>query len=167
MGVRGIVPRELTQEARKWRIRGVEVYPLRRAIWEQMLPEQGYTAVIRAGHVDGVVKECAAALARRFRYLRLETGWGTEGLQQELLRRYGLGVGGGTAAEMAVSFGGEPTEKLEICLGEDCARWQQVEYERVGGLEDWEFSEELLCVLFQGGGVKKEEIRVKRLTSNA
>ena len=168
MGVRrGIVPRELRQEGGKWGIQSVEVYPLRRAVWEQMLSQQGGTAAIRAGHVDAAVRDCAAVLARRFRYLRLETGWGTDALQQELLRRYGLSAGGGMAAELTVSFGGEPTGEREICLGEDCGRWQKMEYEKIEGLEEWEFSEELLCVLFQSGGVKKEEIRVKRLTSNA
>ena len=168
LGVRrGIVPTELAQEAEKWGVRGVEVYPLRRAVWEQMIPRQGHAAAIRAGHVDGAVADCAAVLARRFRYLRLATGWGTETLQEELLRRYGLSTGGGMAAEITVSFGGEPTGENEVCLGEDCDRWQQVEYEKIKGLEEREFSEELLCVLFQGGGVKKEEIRVKRLISNA
>ena len=168
LGVRrGIMPQILQQEAEKWGIRGVAVCPLRRAVWEQMLPRRGQAAAIRAGHVDGTVRECAAVLAQRFRYLHLETGWGTGGLQQELLRRYGLSAGGGMAAELTVSFGGEPTAKNEICLGEDCGQWQQVEYEPIEGSEEWEFSEELLCVLFQSGGVKKEEIRVKRLTGNA
>lgn len=167
MGIRrGIVPPEWAKEAEKWGIRGVEVYPLRRAVWEQMLPRQGNTALIRAGYIDAAVRDCAAVLARRFRYLRLETGWGTEELQQELLLRYGLSIGGGTA-EMTVSFGGKPAADPEICLGEDCARWQRMEYEEIEGLEGWEFSEELLCTLFQSGGVKKEVIRVKRLTSNA
>ena len=164
---RGIVPRELRQEAEEWGVQGVEVYPLRRAVWEQLLPQQGQTAAIRAGHVDAVVQDCGAVLARRFRYLRLETGWGTEGLQRELLRRYGLSAGGGMAAEVTVSFGGSPGEGCEICLGEDCARWQTVEYEEIQGLADWEFSEELLSVLFQSGGVEKKEIRVKMMTSNA
>ena len=164
---RGIVPTELAQEAEKWGVRGVAVYPLRRAVWEQMVPKRGNSAAIRAGHVDGAVADCAAVLARRFRYLRLATGWGTETLQEELLRRYGLSTGGGMAAEITVSFGGEPTGENEVCLGEDCDRWQQVEYEPIEGSEEWEFSEELLCVLFQSGGVKKEEIRVKRLISNA
>ena len=164
---RGIVPQELRQEAEKWGVQGVEVYPLRRAVWEQLLPQQGQTAAIRAGHVDAAVRDCGAVLARRFRYLRLETGWGTEGLQRELLRRYGLSAGGGAAAEVTVSFGGSPGEGREICLGEDCARWQTVEYEAIQGLADWEFSEELLSVLFQSGGVEKEEIRVKRLIGNA
>lgn len=168
MGIRqGIVPRELVQEAEKWGIRGVEVYPLRRVVWEQMLPRRGNTAAIRAGHVDAAVRDCAAVLVRRFRYLQLEAGWGTEALEQELLRRYGLSAGGGMTAELTVSFGGEPKADAEICLGEDCACWQEVEYEPIGRSEGWELSEELLCVLFQSGGVKKEEIRVKRLTSNA
>lgn len=168
MGIRrAIFPQALKQEAEKWGIRGVEVYPLRRAVWEQVLPGQGDMAAIRAGHVDAAVRDCAAVLARRFRYLRLETGWGTAGLQQELLERYGLGAGGGMVPAITVSFGGEPAAQNEICLGEDCTRWQRMEYEEMEGLGSLEFSEELLCVLFQSGVVKKGEIQVKRLVSNA
>ena len=168
MGVRyAVFPLALAQEAERWGIRKVAVYPLRRAVWEQMLPRCGSTAVLRAGYVDADVRRSAAVLAQHFRYLRLETGWGTEELARELLRRYGLGAGGCGEAETTVSFGGEPTAAGEICLGEDCERWQKAEYEEVAGLEESDIPEELLCVLFQSGGVKKEEIRVKRLLSNA
>lgn len=162
-----IYPADLACEAKRWGIRSVEVYPLRRAVWEQILPAGGSTACIRADSVDEAVRNCAMTLAQRFRYLYLDTGWGTEHLAQELLRRYGLGCGYGRETAVTVSFGGEPTAPGEICLGEDCAHWQQVEYREIEGLEGWEFSEELLAVLFQSGGVKKEEIRVKRLISNA
>ena len=168
MGVRrAIFPDTLAGEAEKWGIGRVEVYPLRRAVYEQLLPERGITARLRAERVTGAVEESAAVLAQRYRYLRLETGWGTEKLAQMLLRRYGLGSGGCGASEVTVSFGGQPTAEEEICLGEDCDCWQEMEYEEISGLEDWKFSEELLCVLFQGGAVRKEEIRVKRVTSNA
>ena len=161
-----IFPPSLGQEAEKWKISPVAVFPLRRAVWEQMLTQSGDTVLVRADHVDEAVRCCAMVLARRFRYLRLETGWGTERLAQELLRRYGLGSGGNGAAA-AVSFGGEPTVEGEICLGEDCALWQTVEYEAVENLEGWDLSEELFCALFLSGAVKKEEIRVKRVRNNA
>lgn len=164
---RAIFPPDLAREAEKWKMKAVPVYPLRRAVWEQMLPQGGDTALVRADHVDEAVRSSAMTLARRFRYLRLETGWGTERLTQELLRRYGLGSGSGGEIRAAVSFGGEPTVEGEICLGEDCTRWQKVEYEEVENLEGWNFSEELLCALFLSGAVKKEEIRVKRVGNNA
>ena len=164
---RAIFPPNLAREAEKWKIKTVAVYPLRRVVWEQMLPQGGDTALVRADHVDEAVRSSAMILARRFRYLRLETGWGTERLTQELLRRYGLGSGSGGEAKAAVSFGGEPTVEGEICLGEDCTRWQKVEYEAVENLEGFASSEELLCALFLSGAVKKEEIRVKRVGNNA
>ena len=168
LGVRqAILPPALVQEARKWGIGMPEVYPLRRAVWEQLLPPWGNTALLRAAYVDAAVQESAMTLARRFRYLRIETGWGTARLARELLRQYGLSVGGVVVPDTAVSFGGKPTEAGEICLGTDCRRWQYMEYENVDGLEDLTPSEELLCVIFQGGGVKKEEIRIKRSGNNA
>ena len=168
MGVRrAVFPESLAGEAETWGVGRVEVYPLRRAVYEQLLPERGITARLRAPQVNGAVEQSAMTLAQRYRYLRLETGRGTETLAQALLRRYGLGGGGCGEAEMTVSFGGKPTAEREICLGEDCRLWQQMEYEEIPGLEGWKFSEELLCVLFQGGAVRKEEIHVKRLTGNA
>ena len=164
---RAIFPPDLAREAERWKIAPVPVYPLRRALWEQMLPKGGDTALVRADHVDEAVRNSAMMLARRFRYLRLETGWGTEKLAQELLRRYGLGSGGSGEVEVAISFGGEPTVAGEICLGEDCSRWQKVEYEAIENLAEWNSSEELLCALFLSGAVKKEEIRVKRVGNNA
>ena len=168
LGVRqAILPPSLVQEARKWGIGVPAVYPLRRAVWDQLLPTHGTTALLRAAYVDAAVQESAMILARKFRYLRLETGWGTEKLAQALLRQYGLSTGGFGEPDAAVSFGGKPTSTGEICLGEDCRQWQYMEYEEIDGLEDLASSEELLCVIFQGGGVKKEELRIKRSGNNA
>ena len=162
-----VFPDILAQEAGKWGIRSVAVYPLRRAVWEQRLPQRGNAARIRAPYVDGAVRESAAVLAQRFRYLHLDTGQGTAALAQELLYRYGLGVGGCDSAEVVVSFGGRPDSEGEICLGADCQRWQNVIYANITGVEAEDLSEPLLCVLFQGGGVKKEEIQIKRVENNA
>ena len=168
MGIRrAVFALDLTQEAEKWGIRRVAVYPLRRVIWEQMLPGKGNLALVRASHVDAAVEQTAEVLLRRFRYLRLETGFGTDDLARRLLRRYGLGVGGGEASDVTVSFGGKPLAEGEICLGEDCARWQSVVYGEVDGLDGWEVSEELLCALLQSGGIKKEELRVKSILPKA
>lgn len=162
MGIRrGIYPPAFQEEAARWGIRAVEVHPLRREVWMQLLPKTGTLAQIRAEHVDAAVEQAAEVLLRRFRYLRLETGWGTEGLAQKLLRRYGLGVGGEGQAEWTISFEGKPTERQEICLGPDCELWQQMIYENVEGVEDGELSEQLLCALFQSGKIKKEELQVK------
>jgi len=164
---RAVFPAELAGEAAKWRIKPVEVYPLRRALWAELLPQGGETALVRADYVDGAVRSCAMILAQRFRYLRLETGWGTEQLARELLRRYGLSIGGSGAVQAAVSFGGAPSLEGEICLGKDCARWQTVEYETAEIPGAWDPPEGLLCALLLSGAVKKEEIRVKRVGNNA
>ncbi len=55
-----------------------------------------------------------------------------------------------------------------ICLGEDCRRYQRIEYSLSGEkLGTWPLSEQLLAALFEAGGIKKEEIRVKTIVTNA
>ncbi len=168
---RCVLPSEITEEAAGFGLLPVAVYELRRAMLPQLLEMQGdlrhSTALLRAGHVSPAVYDAALVLARRVRYLSLDTGGGTETLARELRMRLGLCVGGVGRPAVTVSFGGAPSGST-ICLGEDCRRYQRLEYslteEKLG---TWPLSEQLLAALFEAGGIKKEEIRVKTIVTNA
>ena len=168
---RCVLPSEITEEAAGFGLLPVAVHELRRAMLPQLLEMQGdlrhSTALLRAGHVSPAVYDAALVLARRVRYLSLDTGGGTETLARELRTRLGLCVGGVGRPAVTVSFGGAPSGST-ICLGEDCRRYQRLEYslteEKLG---TWPLSEQLLAALFEAGGIKKEEIRVKTIVTNA
>lgn len=168
---RCVLPSEMTEEAAQFGLLPVTVYGLRRALLSQLLEMQGdlrrSTALLRASHVFPAVYDAALVLARRVRHLSLDTGGGTETLARELRTRLGLCVGGVGRPTVTVSFGGPPSGNT-ICLGEDCRLYQRLEYrlaeEKLGS---WPPSEQLLAALFEAGGIKKEEIRVKTIVTNA
>ena len=163
---RAVFPVLLREEAEKWGVRPVEVWPLRRAVQGQLLARfDGTTAALRAQYTELAVEETAMLLARRFRYLELDAGRGTKQLAERLWKKYGLCIGGTGGADVTVSFGGAPRQEQEICLGEDCAQWQEVTYKLVDEEEEWE--EGILAVLFQNGEIQRDEIRVKSITTKA
>ena len=162
---RCVLPEVLETEAARWGIFPVEVQRLRQALLPQLLDRQGdlrrKTAALRAEHVTAAVAEAAAVLARRVRYLSLEIGSGGEELE-----RFGLPACGVRQAAVTVSFGGAPSGST-ICLGEDCRRYQKLTYRLTAGEPGEELPEQLLAVLFEAGEIKKEQIRVKTIESNA
>lgn len=166
---RCILPPEMTEEAAGFGLQPVAVCGLRRALLPQLLDMQGdlrrSTALLRAGYVSRAVYDAALVMARRVRYLALDTGGGTEMLARELRQRLGLCTGGMGQPAVTVSFGGAPSGKT-ICLGEDCRRYQQLEYSLTGEkLGAWPLSEQLLAALFEAGEIKKEEIHVKTIVT--
>ena len=167
---RCVLPEVLETEAARWGIFPVEVQRLRQALLPQLLDRQGdlrrKTAALRAEHVTAAVAEAAAVLARRVRYLSLEIGSGGEELERLLWERFGLTACGVGQAAVTVSFGGAPSGST-ICLGEDCRRYQKLTYRLTAGEPGEELPEQLLAVLFEAGEIKKEQIRVKTIESNA
>lgn len=169
--IRCVLPPELEDEAARFGLLPVEVQRLRCAVLPQLLAKvEGLgrgTAVLRAEYVSPEVRQAAVLLAQRARYVALEVEGGGEGLARELRRRFGLCVGRVGEPAVTVSFGGAPQGKT-ICLGADCHRYQQVAYAVMGDkLGVWPPSEQLLAALLEGGEIKKEEIRVKTISSNA
>lgn len=170
--VRCVLPRQLAAEAGRYGLLPVEVHRLRQAVLPQLLALQGdlrrQTAALRAAWVSPAVREAAMVLAQRARYLTLAVDSGGAALARELRERFGLSTGSRAAPTVTVSFGGAPAG-AEICLGEDCQRYQQVTYQlrRGGNLLPWEQPEQLLAVLYECGEIKKEEICVKTIVSNA
>lgn len=168
---RCVLPRWLAAEAAEMEILPVPVCGLRRALLPQLLDMQGdlrrSAAVLRADHVSAAVYDAAVVLARRVRYLSLETGGGTERLALALRQRFGLCDGGMAEPAVTVTFGGIPAGNA-ICLGEDCWQHQQVTYHLSGtDTAAAASSEQLLAVLFEEGRIKKEQIRVKTIAANA
>ena len=159
--VRCVLPRQLAAEAGRYGLLPVEVHRLRQAVLPQLLALQGdlrrQTAALRAAWVSPAVREAAMVLAQRARYLTLAVDSGGAALARELRERFGLSTGSRAPAG------------AEICLGEDCQRYQQVTYQlrRGGNLLPWEQPEQLLAVLYECGEIKKEEIYVKTIVSNA
>ena len=167
---RCVMPETLEAEAARWGILPVEVCRLRQALLPQLLDRQGdlrrKTAALQAAHVTAAVAEAAVLLARRVRYLSLEIGSGREVLERILWERFGLTVCGVGQAAVTVSFGGAPSGNT-ICLGEDCRRYQRLNYRLTAGEPENEVPEQLLAVLFEAGEIKKEQIRVKTIEPNA
>ena len=167
---RCVLPEVLETEAARWGIFPVEVQRLRQALLPQLLDRQGdlrrKTAALQAAHVTAAVANAAMVLARRVRYLSLEIGSGREVLERILWERFGLTVCGVGQAAVTVSFGGAPAGNT-ICLGEDCRRYQRLTYRLTAGEPENEVPEQLLAVLFEAGEIKKEQIRVKTIESNA
>lgn len=167
-----VLPPGLAGEGARWGLAPVPVHELRLALLPQLLDMQGdlrrKTVLLRAGRVSPAVSRAAAVLAVRARYVTLQVGAGGELLAEQLRRRFGLCAGSVETAALTVSFGGAPENGNTICLGEDCGRYQQLTYGLPeGAVGQWPVSEQLLAVLFQAGEIKKEEIRVKTIASNA
>ena len=168
---RCVMPTALEAEAARWGLFPVEVCRLRLAMLHQLLDTCGDlrrgTAVLQAECATPAVYRAAVVLAGRARYLSLELDNGGEALEQALRQRFGLCLGRVGQPAVTVSFDGAPTENT-ICLGEDCHRYQRVTYDVPEGMPGpWPVSEPLLAVLFEAGTIKKEQIRVKTIVSNA
>ena len=164
---RAVMSEALTEEASSWGIAPVEVFPLRRALLPQLLdllPSlQGKTAALMAPCLTTDVETAACLLARRCRYLRLELGRGRGELAQRLYYRFGLTVGAVGEPAVSICFHGT-AEGRYLCLGEDCAAYQEVTY-TVAELEKTGIipQEMLLAALFEGGYLPKEAICVKSI----
>jgi len=166
-GIRqAVMPAAFVDEAVRWGIEAIPVYPLRRGTWTQ-LALSGDTAAIRAEREEDAVEEAAAALAERFRHLQLDIPGGAHRTSRMLYHCYGLCVGGGGRPTLTLSFGGAPAAEGEICLGEDCARWQAAEYDAIELPEGIESSEMLLSALYQAGRLQKGEIQLKSIRRQA
>lgn len=168
---RCVLPPEVTEEAARCGLQPVEVQSLRLAMLPQLLDVRGdlrrETAVLQASCVTPAVYAAAAALAVRVRYLSLEVDSGGEMLARALRERFGLCAGRVGHPAVTVSFGGVPGENT-LCLGQDCQRWQTIQYELTGDLPVvWPPPEQLLAVLFEAGEIKKEQIRVKTIVNIA
>lgn len=163
---RAVLPPELMDEAARWGIAPVEVYGLRRAQLPQLLAQfpslRGKTVRLRAPFVTAEVAAAAELLAVQARYLDLQTGQGSAQLALHLQRRFGLAAGAVGQPALTVSF--HRGEAADICLGEDCAVLQQVDY-AVTGAEA--VQEQLLAALFAGGYLEKVQIHVKSIRPNA
>ncbi|MBR5571810.1 MAG: hypothetical protein IKV99_04125 [Oscillospiraceae bacterium] len=164
---RAVMTAAVTEESARWGIAPVEVFPLRRALLPQLLdllpPMQGKTAALTALGLTTDVETAACELARRCRYLRVEMGRGREELARRLYCRFGLTVGGAGSPTVTVCFHGTAAGRC-LCLGEDCAAYQEVAY-RVEELEKRGImvQEMLLAALFEGGYLPKEAICVKSI----
>lgn len=163
-----ILPPALTEEAGRYGLYPIDVQRLRLAMLPQLLDMRGdlrrETAVLRAPCVTPAVYDAAAVLTARVRYLSLEVNAGGEALARALRQRFGLCVGQvGHLPAVTVSFGGMPEENT-ICLGQDCQRWQSLDYALEGvPTEVTPPPEQLLAVLFEADRIKKEQIRVKTI----
>ena len=164
-GVRyAILPPEYAAEAAKWAIRPVDPWPVRQMAGLRLLEgRRGTLAALRAPRLSPAVETAAVALCRGFRYVRVSIPGG-EALAYGLLRRFGVGGAPPGAPSLTVSFGGAPAGE-ELCLGEDCTRYQAAAYAPVAGLGPLPQSEPLLYVLWQAGAVKGDEIVIKSITS--
>ena len=164
---RAVMPPALVEEAARWGIAPVEVYPLRRALLPQLLdllPSlQGNTAALTAPCLTTDVENAACELARRGRYLHVEMEQGGEALAAILYRRFGLTVGGVGERLLTVCFGGRKEGRC-LCLGENCGEYQEISY-KVEKLEEAGIKpqEMLLAALFEGGYLPKEAILVKSI----
>lgn len=170
--VRCVLPPELEEEAARFGLLPVEVQRLRCAVLPQLLSKvEGLdrgTAVLRAEYTSPEVWRSAALLAQRARYVALEVDGGGEALAQALRRRFGLCVGRVGEPAVTVSFSDAPQRGRVIFLGTDCRRYQRVTYALARDkLGEWPPQEQLLAALLEGGEIKKEEIRVKTISSNA
>ena len=155
----------------------VETAPLRRAVLPALL-EQAFrqkrmtqrtaSVCLTAEGTSLPVYWAAQLLARRVRYLQLDTGDGQSALEQWLLQRYGLACGGAKPElEVTLCREGEPTALL---LGENCLR-QRVDYILPPALADaipgGGEGERLLAALHRQGRLKAGEISVERIYFSA
>lgn len=127
---------------------------LRLALLEPLLDclpaASGDTVLLCAPVTTPTVCRTAERLLRRFRHVRLQTGPGEGDLARQLLRQWGLGIGGGPAA-VAVSFAGPCSAAPTLFLGPDCAARQRVRYEWLSAPPVAELppEEPLLAALYQ------------------
>ena len=117
-------------------LRPVDCAPLRRALLPRLLDwaeEQWQIPISRcavrlcARQTDRDAAQAAFALARRARYLVLDTGVGQEALAEELQRRFGLGQGGGRVALEVCLDGARCCGAPVLYLGEEGLRRQRLE----------------------------------------
>lgn len=165
----GAVPAELLTA---FGMRHVDVVPLRQALLPQMLDwaETAWQIPLRNGCVrlcaektDRQVWRAADTIARRVRYIELDTGRGADALERELRRRYGLGSGG--QAVLEICLGRRPRGGCPVLLvGPGCGGGQTMEWQ-IPGME--EVPEELLAVLFQSEKLEKEAVQLKSVEFRA
>ena len=147
----------------------VDCGPLRRVLLPQLLdrveedwnlPLERCAVRLSARQTDGDTMQAACVLARRARYLLLDTGVGQEVLEKELQRRFGLGRAGGTAV-LEVCLGGERRGGAPVLyLGEE--GWRRQELELWSPLLT-QGPESAFSAIFQAGKLRISDIAVKSL----
>lgn len=155
-------------------LRPVSPMPLRRALWIKLLNTfcaereiclTGAAVCLTAPVPDRDVYRAAEWLCVHARYVDVHLDHGGEELRCTLLRQFGVTGSGGHRPALEVAFGGESRSGAPtLYLGERCER-QSVSYELSPA---WQAKlpvptaeEGLLSLLFAGGGLRTEEIRVK------
>ena len=165
----GEVPEGLPEQ---FGLSGVDVSPLRQALLPQLLdwaervwglPLTRGCVRLHAVRTDRTAWRCAAMLARRARYVQLDTGEGAEPLAEELRRRYGLSCGGQAILELCLA----PRSREDIpalLLGGNCGRLQKMRWytETLG-----ELPEELLAVLYQTGKLNADTMKLRAVEAHA
>lgn len=176
-GVRQGVWADGLPELLQLELTAVDVTPLRRAILPALL-EQAFrqkrmterTASVRltAEGTSLPVYWAAQLLARRVRYLRLDTGCGQKALEDWLLSRYGLACGG-AEPELEVTLRREG-DASALLLGENCLR-QRVDYilppHLEGTIPGGGEGERLLAALYRQERLRPGELAVRRIHFSA
>ena len=153
----GSVPEGLPE---RFGLSAVDVSPLRQALLPKLLDwaEKAWGLSLRsccvrlhASRTDRAVWRCAAVLARRARYLELDTGEGSEALADDLRRRYGLSCGGRPVLEICLAQGWTG-DVPALLLGRDCGRMQKMRWYMPG---HGEMPEELLAALYREGRLEE------------
>ncbi len=131
----------------------------------------GAAVELSAPWADRPVWEAACLLSRRCRYLRLSMDGANE-LRQELWRRYGISAGGGEGrAALTICFGDPVGDGPRLLLGPACGQQQPAVYQLppalTADLAPYPVTTSLVAALWQGGGVKTGDIRVKSLDFHA
>ena len=176
-GIReGVWPAELPEPLRMG-LAPVEVAPLRRALLPALLEQafrqkrmtrQTASALLTAEGTSLPVYWAAQLLARRVRYLRLDTGCGQKALEDWLLSRYGLACGG-AEPELEVTLRREG-DASALLLGENCLR-QRVDYilppHLEGTIPGGGEGERLLAALYRQERLRPGELAVRRIHFSA
>ena len=165
----GTVPAALLRE---FGMTGVDVAPLRQALLPQMLDwaETVWQIPLKSGCVrlcaeetDRRVWRAADTIARRARYIELDTGRGADALERELRCCYGLGSGGRPVLE--VCLGRRPRGGCPVLLaGTGCGGGQAMQWQ-APGVEDG--PEELFAALFQSEKLEREAVKLKSVEFRA
>lgn len=180
MGVRqAVVPKPLMALCSEAGIDPISESPLRQALLEPILDcfcRQNKLDIHRstvrlcASRTDRGVQQAAELLARKARYVMLDTGRGQEELSDRLRRKYGLSTGdSGRGAIMQICCDEAKTlEMPTLWLGEQCERHQCVHYQLrkpwKGKIDE---DPQLLCALFKEGKLPDEAIRIESVESYA
>ncbi len=165
----GAVPTGLLRE---FGMTGVDVAPLRQALLPQMLnwAETKWQMPLKSGCVrlyaeqtDRRAWRAAEVIARRVRYMELDTGRGADVLERDLRRRYGLGSGGQPILEVCLARrprGGCPV----LLAGTGCGSGQSMQWQipSMG-----EVPEELLAALLQSEKLEIETVQLKSVEFRA